>query len=189
MDKLILTVCLVCTLLFAWPQNLYAECPVSVLKNLCAACEERALSKLNLDSICPKQATQEFNCPSISKACVHYDSFLPFLKQKYTISANIGGTNTLFYLNFKKNDDGYSIFNYDVRAQNQRSIITGATGYIYYDVVNFIIPLKYQDNYQPYSCIGIIDNTSTIKGSCTTTAKNGEGILTSYGWSFTALVD
>ena len=165
----------------------YAKCSINTLRNVCEVCEERALSNLSTDSICPK--CSEVNCPSASLACIKLDSFEPFLKSNYTLSTNLpeGITNISFKLNIIKNDQIKGVFKYDVREQNFRTVIEENTGFLFYDLVNFNLPVQTGEELYSYSCIGSIDNTSAINGICSTIAPNEERKPASYSFKFTAL--
>lgn len=166
-------------------QAAYAHCTPRTLKQVCTACRDTALSSLNTDSLCP--ACPEVNCPAISQACIQVDSFEPFLKKNYTISTNIGGADLVFKLNFLKNEESPGTFYYDVRSSNYRSLINNALGFLFYDIVNFNLPIPLGNKLFSYNCIGAIDNTSILKGVCSTVAQDEDGKSSTYGFQFTAI--
>ena len=162
------------------------KCSINVLKHVCDVCEERSLSKLNTDSTCPP--CREINCPTSSLSCVQPDSFDPFLKANYTFTSNKqdGSIDTLLKLSFSKQESYIGDFKYTVRGQNFRTLIENGTGYHAYDLVQFNVPIYYNDTLYSYNCIGIIDTSSVIKGSCSTIAPDENKNLKVYGLSFTA---
>lgn len=164
-----------------------ARCSIDTLRNVCSVCEERALDKLSTDSVCP--ICPEVNCPQVSHACIKPNSFENFLNSSYTLNAMIwdGEPDMVFKLNISKEDDFTGTFKYDVRYRNFRTAVTGSIGFLLYDVVNFNLPLELGDKVHSYSCIGGIDNSSVIKGLCSTIAQDDTGTTKSYRFSFTAL--
>ncbi|OGI18511.1 MAG: hypothetical protein A3B68_07135 [Candidatus Melainabacteria bacterium RIFCSPHIGHO2_02_FULL_34_12] len=169
-----------------FPLSVNARCSIEALKNVCNICAERAESKLTTDSTCP--VCPEINCPSPSLACIKLDSFQPFLKSSYTITSNDQNLNFLFKLNIVKNDNNKNLFLYDVRYRNFRTITQNNFGYLLYDIVNFNLPIEYDDYLYSYNCTGAIDNTSVIKGTCSTIANdNAETGIQTYSWQFTAI--
>ena len=175
-------------LAYAGSLGVHAACSIRTLKNVCDICEERGLKKSNLgtDSLpaeCPK-----VNCPEPSLACIKVDSFEPFLKSSYTLTAMVYSNedDILFKLNTSKDPSSPQQFSYDVRYQNFRTVIQNSTGFIMYDVVNFNLPLYNGESVLSYNCIGGIDNSSTIKGICSTIANNESGNPQSYGFQFVA---
>ena len=169
------------------PCSSFAKCSIQTLRNVCEVCEERALSNLSTDSICPK--CPEVNCPTASLACIQLDSFEPFLKSNYTLSTNLpeGTTDISFKLNILKNDQVKGAFKYDIRNKNFRTVIEENTGFIFYDLINFNLPVQIGEELYSYSCIGSIDNTSAINGICSTIAPDEEKKPASYSFGFTAL--
>lgn len=182
MKKLILTLFV---FLLAVP-GANAKCAISTLLRMCDACEERAISRLNIDSICPKQEP-EVTCPTASLACIRTDSFEPFLKQNYTISAKLGDVDLVMKFNLTKNEQAPNSFYYDIRHANYRLLIDKAVGFLIYDIVNFNLPIQYGENILSYSCVGSIDNSSVIKGLCSTIAPDENKKPNSYGFEFTAI--
>ena len=166
-------------------QTASAYCSPRTLKQVCTACRDTALSELKTDSICP--SCPETNCPAISQACIQLDSFEAFLKRNYTISANLGGTNLVFKLNFLKNEQTPGTFYYDIRSSGYRLLIDNALGFLFYDIINFNLPVPFGEGLLSYNCIGAIDNTSLLKGVCSTVAQDEEGKPKSYGFQFTAI--
>ena len=166
-----------------------ARCSIDTLRNVCNICEERALSKTELktDSACP--ACPEVNCPQVSQACIQVDSFTNFLASSYTVNAMIwdGEPDVTYKLNVSKNSEVIGSFKYDLRYNNFRTAVADSTGFIFYDIVNFNLPLDILGQTYSYNCIGTIDNTSQIKGLCSTIADDGEGKTTSYSFLFTAI--
>ncbi len=165
----------------------FARCSIDTLKNVCDVCEERALSKLNTDSICP--ACPEVNCPQPSQACIKLNSFENFLSSNYTLNAMIwsGQPDEIYKLSISKSTDFNGAFNYDVRYKNFRTAAAGNTGFLLYDIVNFNLPLQLGDKLYSYNCIGGIDNTSSLKGVCSTIAQDDFGTVNVYSFPFTAL--
>ena len=84
--KSVLTIILL-VLAFIFPYSASSHCSIRTLKNVCDICEERAIEKLQTDSI-PAQCP-EVMCPETSLACVKPDSFNPFLRTSYTLTAMI----------------------------------------------------------------------------------------------------
>ena len=167
----------------------FARCSVDTLRNVCNICEERALSKLNTDSICP--ACPEVNCPQSSLACIKPNSFVNFLSSNYTLNAMIwsGQPDLIFKLAISKDNDFTGTFKYDVRYRNFRTAVSDGTGFLFYDVVNFNLPLEIDDKFYSYNCIGGVDNSSSLKGSCSTITKDDSGTVQLYGFSFIATPD
>lgn len=184
MKRVILT--LFIFLAIALPKAI-AKCAISTLLRMCDVCEERAISKLNIDSLCPKQECPEVNCPTASLACIRIDSFEPFLKQNYTISAKLGEMDLVMKFNLTKNEQAPNTFHYDIRQANYRLLIDKAVGFLVYDIVNFNLPLQYGESILSYSCVGSIDNSSIIKGLCSTIAPDENKKPNSYGFEFTAI--
>lgn len=165
----------------------YAACSIKTLKQVCDVCEERAINKLDIDSVCPPQTCPEINCPAISKSCIQVDSFTHFLKPSYTISTKLGESDFLFRINFSKNEDKTGVLQYDVRASNFRMLIDNAIGFLIYDIVNFNLPVIFGEALLSYNCIGVIDSESVIRGNCSTLSNNGEEKPVTYRWNFTAI--
>lgn len=185
--KLLLILTLV---LLATSTSVYAACSTKTLRNVCNICEERALSNLDTDSVCPKTICPEVSCPSISKACVRTDSFQHLLLPNYTLTAMLlsQDTNDLTYkLSISKDANISGIFNYDVRYLNFRTALENSVGFILYDVVNFNLPITQKDKVLSYNCIGGIDNISNINGICSTIAPNEAGNAQLYNFKFTAI--
>lgn len=160
-------------------------CSTRILKKICDVCEERALSKLNTDSVCP--VCPEVNCPQVSYACIKTDTFVPLLKESYTLSATLDNDGLLLKLNFKKNEDSPTTLKYDVRSQNFRTLVSNAIAFIFYDLINFNVPLQLKDSLFSYNCLGVINNTSTISGLCSTLANDENNQPKYYGFQFTAI--
>ena len=163
----------------------YAACSSRTLRQVCDACANTALNKLQADSLCPK--CPEVNCPSVSKACIQLDSFTPFLKTGYTItkSSSDGVPEMQFNLVISKGEENPNLFSYDVRSPNLKLLVNSAFGFLLYDLVNFNLPVQIGDTVLSYNCIGSIDNTSTLKGVCSTIAKDEEGKPKPYSFLFT----
>jgi len=180
-------VILTVTILLTSQTSVSSRCSINTLRNVCEICEERALSNLSTDSVCP--ACPEINCPTASLACIKLDSFEPFLKPNYTLSTNLpeGISDISFMLNISKNNQTKGAFQYDVRGQNFRTVIQENTGFIFYDLVNFNLPVQIGEELYSYNCIGSIDTTSAINGICSTIARNEEREPASYSFQFTAL--
>ncbi len=165
----------------------FARCSIKTLRNVCEVCEERALTKLDTDSVCP--TCPEVNCPTASLACIKLDSFEPFLKSNYTLSTNLpeGDSDISFKLNISKNNQIKGLFKYDVRAQNFRTVIEENTGFLFYDLVNFNLPITLGGKLFSYNCIGSIENTSVITGICCTIPPDEGNKPKSYSFQFTAV--
>lgn len=162
------------------------KCSINVLKQVCDVCEERSLAKLSTDWVGPSYS--ETNCPTSSLACIMPDSFDSFLKENYTFTSHKqdGSIDTLLKLNFSKQDKYAGNIKYTVRAQNFRTLLENGTGYHAYDLVQFNIPIYYNDTPYSYNCIGIIDNSAVIKGSCSTITSDENEKLKVYNLLFTA---
>ncbi len=165
--------------------NSFARCSIDTLRNVCNVCEERAISKLDTDSVCP--TCPEVNNTQVSQACIMLDSFSNFLSSNYIINAMVwsGEPDVIYKLSIAKNNDFTGNFTYDLRYADFRTAITGSTGFIFYDIVNFNLPLELEDKVYSYNCIGGIDNTSSLKGVCSTIAKDDYGLSTTYSFLFT----
>lgn len=174
-----------------FPISTLAACQIRTLKQVCDLCEERAInkltSKLETDSI--QTQPQEINCPATSLACIQSDSFKDLLKTNYTLTAKIfeGEEDTLFKLEITKDQNISSKFKYNVRYRNFRLVIQDSPGFLVYDIVNFNLPVTIGDKLFSYNCIGSIDNTSTLKGVCSTVAPDENGIVKPYSFSFNGI--
>ncbi|MBI3590779.1 MAG: hypothetical protein HY094_05300 [Candidatus Melainabacteria bacterium] len=187
--KLIAFLFLALSAVFTTVRGASATCSIRTLKNVCDVCEERGLKKSGLSTDSLPAEYPKVNCPEASLACIRTDSFGPFLKSSYTLTAMIdsNGDDVLFKLNTLKDPSSPQKFSYDVRSQNFRTVIQNGSGFIIYDVVNFNLPVYNGENILSYNCIGGIDNSSVIKGLCSTIANNGNGSLQLYGFQFTAI--
>ena len=167
-----------------------AACSIRTLKNICDVCEQRALNKLSTDSIkCP--VCESVNCPTASLACIRPDSFEAVFRSKYTLTTQIldAKNDIIFRINTSKSQDSPNAFSYDVRAQNYREIINDGIGFIFYDIVNFTLPVYLNTKLLSYSCTGVIDNASVIKGYCSTAASSNNESPKTYGGTFIAIPD
>ena len=188
--KLLLLLCSFIITSLALPVCAKSKCQIRTLKQVCDVCEERALNKLSTGSVCPQ--CPEVNCPAVSQACIRTDSFKPFLKSSYTLTAMIweGHPDMVFKLNII---EGHSpgTFLYDVRYRNFHIAISDNLGFLIYDVVNFTLPLSSgENNIVSYSCVGTIDNTSVLIGLCSSITRDSSDInLKSYSFPFTAVPD
>lgn len=168
------------------PYNAQAKCSSNILRNVCNLCEDRALSKLNIDSVCPP--CEVVNCPQPSLACIRPDSFEKFLDSNYTLAGIVTEENeTIYRLNIRKEKELPGTFTYDVRLANFRPIVRDSVGFLLYDVINFNLPVVYNEEILSYNCIGVINNTSAFKGFCSTIAPDEEGNPKPYGFEFNAL--
>ena len=163
--KIIYLIILFFTLSLGLQSPTLAKCSIRALQNACMICEERAKSDLDLDSICP-----EVNCPSPSEACIKPSSFEPFLKKSYSLTLDLTGiensyTSTIY---ITKNLEFPNIFSYSVRDTFFRPLIEDGTGFVFYDTVNFTLPLVVNRYLLSFNCFGIIDSKSLIKGYCST---------------------
>ena len=166
-----------------------ANCSTRILKQVCDVCEQRAISKLSTDSTkCP--ACEPVNCPTASLSCTKPDSFEALLKSKYTLTAKLfeGDNDSIFRINTVKSQDSQNSFSYDVRAQNYREIINDGIGFIFYDIVSFNLPVYSGTQLLSYTCTGVIDNASVIKGYCSTSISSNNETKT-YGGSFISIPD
>ena len=167
-----------------------ANCSTRILKQVCDVCEQRALTKLSTDSIkCP--VCEPVNCPTASLACIKPDSFEGVLRSKYTLTTKLldGVNDSIFRINTIKSQDSPNSFSYDVRTQNYRPIINDGVGFIFYDLVTFTLPVYSGTLLLSYSCTGVIDNVSVIKGYCSTAASSNNDPPKTYGGSFIAIPD
>lgn len=183
--KLVLSI-IILVLTFIFPYIASSHCSIRTLKNVCEICEEHALEKLQADSI--KTQCPEITCPEPSLACVRTDSFDPFLRSSYTLTAMVWQDlpDVIFKLSISKNNIVPNTFNYDVRYENFRMALKDSIGFLVYDIVNFNLPLNDGEKTYSYNCIGNIDNNSFLKGVCSTVISDEEGNGKTYGWSFTA---
>lgn len=185
--KTILTLCFVFLILLSLlPAN--AECSTRTLKQICDVCEQRILNKLSTDSTkCP--VCEPVNCPTASLSCMRPDSFAALLRTKYTLTAKLfeGGNDTIFRINTVQSQGSPNSFSYDVRAQNYRPIINDGIGFIFYDVISFTLPVYSSTQLLSYSCTGIIDRDSVIKGYCSTVSSSDPP--KTYGATFIAIPD
>ena len=163
----------------------YGACSSRTLSKVCDACADTAINNLKIDSLCPK--CPELNCPSVSQACIRLDSFAPFLKSGYTItkSTDEGIPELQFNLVISKSEEIPNLFSYDVRTPNLKLLVDGAFGFLVYDLINFNLPIRIEDIVLSYNCIGSIDNTSTLKGVCSTITNDKEGKPKPYSFLFT----
>ena len=167
-----------------------ANCSTRILKQVCDVCEQRALTKLSTDSTkCP--VCEPVNCPTASLACMRPDSFEALLRSKYTLTTKLldGVNDTIFRINTVKSQDSPNAFSYDVRAQNYRQIINDGIGFIFYDIVSFNLPVLVGTRLLSYSCTGVIDNSSVIKGYCSTAASSNNNPLKTFGATFISTPD
>ncbi|MBI1858062.1 MAG: hypothetical protein HYR97_02990 [Candidatus Melainabacteria bacterium] len=182
---LLLVLFLISAEIFTTSDNALAACSIRTLKNLCTTCEERALEKLEIDSVCP--SCPEVNCPTASLACIRTDSFNPLLKQRYTFVGTVEGSqDVIFKLNISKNDDYTGAFSYEVRYKNFQIVAKNNVGFLIYDVVNFNLPYEIDKQLYSFNCIGGIDTNSIFQGGCSTIYKDSAGIVQSYGFPFIA---
>lgn len=65
-----LIIIFITTVSFTQCASAKSRCKIETLRNVCQICEERALSKLDTDSVCP-----EVKCPEVSKNCTELNSF------------------------------------------------------------------------------------------------------------------
>ena len=189
MRKLILLLLFLITI----PQPANAACSTRTLKQVCDICEQKALSKLHTDSVqqtCP--ICEPVNCPTASLACTKPDSFAPIFKPRYTLTTKLldGVNDIIFRISTTKSQDSPNSFSYDVKAQNYRTISSNGIGFIFYDVINFTLPVYSGTQLLSYSCTGLIDNSSIIKGYCSTISQSSNDTeLKTYGGSFIAIPD
>ena len=184
--KSVLTIILL-VLAFIFPYSASSHCSIRTLKNVCDICEERAIEKLQADSV-PAQCP-EVMCPEPSLACVKPNSFEPFLRTNYTLIAMIWQDlpDVIFKLNISRNNLTSNSFNYDVRYENFRMALKESTGFLFYDIVNFNLPFNDGDKTYLYNCIGSINRSSILEGVCSTVTIDDQGNGKTYGWSFTAV--
>ena len=166
----------------------FATCSIRTLKNVSTVCGENAVTKLSTDSTCP--VCPEINCPTASLACIMTDSFNPLLKPSYTITGTVeDGQSVIFKLNISKNNDYTGSFFYDVRYRNFQIALKDNIGFLIYDVVNFNLPYEVGEQIYSFSCIGGIDTSSVLRGSCSTIYKDSAGITQSYSFPYIATPD
>jgi len=186
--KIILTLSFVSIMfLFSIPAN--ATCSTRILKQVCDVCAEKAQSKLHIDASCP--VCEKVNCPTASLACIQLDSFKALLRSKYTLTTKLlgDGEDLVFRINTAQSQNSPNTFSYEARGQNYRLINNDGFGFIFYDVVNFTLPVYAGTQLLSYNCTGVIDRTSVIKGYCSTIAPNSNGQPQTYGGSFIAIPD
>ena len=171
------------------PEASNATCSTRTLKQVCTICEEKAQSKLHTNASCP--VCEKVNCPTASLSCIKLDSFEALLKSKYTLTTKVlGDAEDLVYrINTTQSQDSPNTFSYETRGQNYRLINSDGFGFIFYDIVNFSLPVYSGTQLFSYSCTGAIDNASVIKGYCSTVAPNTDGQSQTYGGSFIAIPD
>ena len=189
MKKTLTLIFLVLSLNLFFHLSANANCSTRTLKQLCDVCEQRALNKLSTDSTkCP--VCEPINCPTASLACIHTDSFQGLFRSKYTITGKFfdSDNDTIFRINTVKNQDSPNSFSYAVRNQNYREIINNGVGFIFYDIVSFTLPAYAGTQLLSYSCTGVIDNVSVIKGYCSTSISSNNETKT-YGGSFISIPD
>ncbi len=189
--KTLVLIFLFLTLSILLPLPVYANCSTRTLKQVCDVCEQRALNKLSTDSVkCP--VCEPVNCPTASLACIRPDSFEALLRSKYTLTTKLldGENDTIFRINTLKREDSPNAFSYDVRAQNYRQIINDGIGFIFYDIVTFTLPVYSGTQLLSYSCTGVIDSSSVIKGYCSCAASNNNNDEPkTYGGTFISIPD
>ncbi len=171
------------------PQVADANCSKRTLKQVCDICEEKAQSKLHPDASCP--VCEKVNCPTASLACIRLDSFEALLKSKYTLTTKLlgDGGDLVFRINAAQSQDSPNTFSYETRGQNYKLINNDGFGFIFYDIVNFTLPVYAGTQLLSYNCTGAIDNTSIIKGYCSTITPDSNGQPQTYGGSFIAIPD
>ena len=185
MRKLILLLLLLITI----PLAANAACSTRTLKQVCDICAEKAQSKLHTDTSCP--VCEKVNCPTASLACIRLDSFEALLRSKYTLTTKLlgNGEDLVFRINTAQSQDSPNTFSYETRGQNYRLINNDGFGFIFYDVVNFTLPVYAETQLLSYNCTGAIDSSSVIKGYCSTITPNSNGQPQTYGGSFIAIPD
>ena len=162
-----------------------AKCSINTLRKVCDVCEEKAVSKLKTDSACPTCA----KCPSPSVTCIKLNSFSPFLKNSYSLALKTrdGEIEINFNLIIRKEESEPTSFSYDIRDRSYNPLVYESTGFLFYDLVNFNLPLSDGEKLYSYNCLGAIDNTSEIKGVCTTIANNESGEASAFGYLFSGV--
>ncbi len=187
--KIILTIGFVSIIsFFSIPAN--AGCSTRTLKQVCDICEEKAQSKLHIDTSCP--VCEKVNCPTASLACIRLDSFEALLRTKYTLTAKLlgDGNDLIFRINTAQSQDSPNTFSYETREQNYHLINNDGIGFIFYDVLTFTLPVYAGAQLLSYSCTGIIDTVSVIQGYCSTVASSGNNdAQKTYGGTFIAIPD
>lgn len=184
MNKALLIILLIITT-FILPTVANAACSTRVLKRVCDVCEERALSKLNTDSICPP--CEPVNSPSTSLSCITLNSFEEYLKSTYAISSTQREILLNFTASFVKNPGTPGIFKYNIWDANNKLTVSNNSAFLLYDVVNFSLPIISGNVIFSYDCTGGIDNNSVIKGVCSTIAQDENGTPSSFGFPFIAV--
>ena len=175
---------IITNLIFSYNAN--AACSTRTLKRVCDVCEERALKKLDTDSVCP--SCPEVSCPA-NNSCIRLDSFDSLLRPVYAVTSasNDGGSKFLFWLNIQKNNESPSSFNYEIWSSDNNLLLKDTIGFLLYDVISFNVPVPSGASVLSYSCTGGIDSNSVLKGLCSTIAPDESGNPKSYSWDFTGL--
>ena len=184
MNKTLLIILLIITT-FILPTVTNAACSTRVLKRVCDVCSERALSKLDTDSICPPCKT--VNPSSTSLSCITLSSFEKYLKSTYLISSTKRETPLNFTASFIKNPGTPGIFKYNIWDANNKLTVSNNSAFLLYDVVNFSLPIISGNVIFSYNCTGGIDNNSVIKGVCSTIAQDEDGTPSPFGFPFVAV--